>query len=74
MGPLRWAICNLQVIEEYHSESKLRRRLDLGHAMNLRHGASLMYETRIVTIELVAEIEELETKIAPSGAATLGDL
>jgi len=25
-------------------------------------------------IELVAEIEELETKIAPSGAATLGDL
>jgi hypothetical protein len=32
-----------------------------------------MNETRM-NIELVAEIEELETKIAPSGAATLGDL
>jgi hypothetical protein len=33
-----------------------------------------MNETRIVNIELGVEIEELETKIAPSGAATLGDL
>jgi hypothetical protein len=33
-----------------------------------------MKETRIASIEFVAEIEELETKIAPSGAATLGDL
>ena len=33
-----------------------------------------MKDTRIANIELVAEIEELETKIAPSGAATLGDL
>jgi hypothetical protein len=33
-----------------------------------------MSETKIVNIEFVAEIEELETKIAPSGAATLGDL
>lgn len=33
-----------------------------------------MNETRIVNIELVTEIEELEEKIAPSGAATLGDL
>ena len=33
-----------------------------------------MNETRIANIELVIEIEELETKIAPSGAATLGDL
>ena len=32
-----------------------------------------MSETRM-NIELIAEIEELETKIAPSGAATLGDL
>ena len=31
-------------------------------------------ETRIVNITLAAEIEELETKLAPSGAATLGDL
>ena len=40
--------------------------------MNLRQGV-VMNETRM-NIELVAEIEELETKIAPSGAATLGDL
>jgi hypothetical protein len=33
-----------------------------------------MKETRIVSMEAVAEIEELEAKIAPSGAATLGDL
>ena len=41
--------------------------------MNLRHGVN-MNETRIATIELVAEFEELEQKVAPSGAATLGDL
>ena len=33
-----------------------------------------MNKTKIANIELVAEIEELESKIAPSGAATLGDL
>jgi hypothetical protein len=33
-----------------------------------------MNETKIASIELGVEIEELETKIAPSGAATLGDL
>jgi hypothetical protein len=33
-----------------------------------------MNETGIACIELPAGIEELETKIAPSGAATLGDL
>ena len=33
-----------------------------------------MNDTKIANITLVAEIEELETKIAPSGAATLGDL
>ena len=33
-----------------------------------------MKTTKIVNIELVAEIEELELKLAPSGAATLGDL
>jgi hypothetical protein len=33
-----------------------------------------MKETRNVNMEVVAEIEELESKIAPSGAATLGDL
>ena len=32
-----------------------------------------MNDTKIVNIESVAEIEELEMKIAPSGAATLGD-
>ena len=32
-----------------------------------------MNDTKIVNIELVAEIEELEMKVAPSGAATLGD-
>ena len=32
-----------------------------------------MNETRIANIEFV-EIEELESKVAPSGAATLGDL
>jgi hypothetical protein len=42
--------------------------------MNVRQGVEQVNETRIVNIELVAEIEELETKIAPSGAATLGDL
>ncbi len=42
--------------------------------MNFRQGVKQMNATRIVNIELVAEIEELETKIAPSGAATLGDL
>ena len=42
--------------------------------MNLRQGVKFMNETKIANIELVAEIEELETKIAPSGAATLGDL
>ena len=33
-----------------------------------------MNETKIVNIDLATEIEELESKIAPSGAATLGDL
>jgi hypothetical protein len=33
-----------------------------------------MNETKIANIEMISEIEELETKIAPSGAATLGDL
>ncbi len=42
--------------------------------MNLRQGVKQMNQTRIANIELVVEIEELETKIAPSGAATLGDL
>jgi hypothetical protein len=33
-----------------------------------------MRETRNVNMDVAAEIEELEAKIAPSGAATLGDL
>jgi hypothetical protein len=33
-----------------------------------------MNETKIANIEMIGEIEELETRIAPSGAATLGDL
>ena len=33
-----------------------------------------MNGTRIANTELTAGIEELETRIAPSGAATLGDL
>jgi hypothetical protein len=37
-------------------------------------GVRLMNETRIANIELFSEIEELESKFAPSGAATLGDL
>ena len=40
--------------------------------MNLRQGV-VMNEAGM-NIELAVEIEELETKIAPSGAATLGDL
>jgi hypothetical protein len=32
-----------------------------------------MSEMGIANVELVAEIEELESKVAPSGAATLGD-
>lgn len=35
---------------------------------------TIMSETKIVNIELVTEIEELESKTAPSGAATLGEL
>ena len=41
------------------------RRATEGHTMT---------DTRIANIELIAEIEELENKIAPSGCATLGDL
>ena len=32
-----------------------------------------MNEARIANVELIIEIEELESKIAPSGAATLGE-
>ena len=32
-----------------------------------------MNDTKIVNIELIAAIEELEAKTAPSGAVTLGD-
>ena len=41
-------------------------------AIERNHGGAEMSEINL-NVELTAEIEELETKIAPSGAATLGD-
>ena len=42
------------------------------NAIERNHGGAKMSEIKL-NIDLIAEIEELETKIAPSGAATLGD-
>jgi hypothetical protein len=40
---------------------------------NRKFTEDIMNDTKIVNIKLIAAIEELESKIAPSGAVTLGD-
>ena len=59
--PLNTLAAILHISEQLNEKRKKPRRAE-------------MKTTKIVNIELVAEIEELELKLAPSGAATLGDL